>query len=524
MSDFTVRWWNNPWALTFTAGILLGISFPPFPFPFPLLLPIGFMFFYRLIDITGRMRATAYYGYFGILLWNIITTYWLCMADITAGVAAILANSVVMTLPLMGMKFVNDRIRNTWLLVALQASFWITFEFLHFRWDLAWPWLTLGNAFSTEPVLIQYISITGILGASFWLVALSGLLYNFFKKRQRSIGYAIGVFFTFPVLLSVLLYTMAPLHSAHKVQVEVVQPNYDSYLELSGYRNPYKPLNKIIAYSDSVRSDSTALVLWPENAIQIGISMDSPITQRLRKISMKWGTTIISGTNYYQYYTGKHHPYLVRHDGNGDAYNIFNAALAFEPNGKIKVYRKRELVPIVERVPFVNFMGRLHLFGVDWSDLQGYGRGDKVTLLPVDNDSTMASICYDADFPDWTRRFIKKGASFISMITNDGWWGKSSGYIQHFEYARLRAIENRRYVVRSANNGISAVIAPNGNVLKRTQYWTREAFLATIPEMHTLTLYTRYGDVIGYLALIAVTITVIILVTLKRDEQTEENG
>lgn len=518
MSNLSARLWNSPWALTLTAGLLLGISFPPFPFPFPLLLPVGFMLFYRLIDITDRMRATAYFGYFGILLWNIITTYWLCMADVTAGVAAIVANSVVMTLPLFGMRYVNNRIRNIYLLVAVQASFWISFEFLHFRWDLAWPWLTLGNAFSVEPVFIEYLSITGILGVSFWLAALGGLLYNYIKKRQRSLAVALIVFFIVPPLISVFMYFSVPLTASHKARVEVVQPNYNSYLELSGYSNPYKPLNEIIAYSDSVRTDSTQLILWPENAIQIGIDMNSPITQRLRRISMKWGATIIAGTNYFQYYTGKHHPYLVRRDGDGDMYNIFNAALAFEPNGKITVYRKRELVPIVERVPFVNFMGRLHLFGVDWADLQGYGRGDKVTLIPVDNDSTMVSICYDADFPDWTRRFVKKGASFISMITNDGWWGKSSGYIQHFEYARLRAVENGRYVVRSANNGISGVIAPNGNIIKRTTYWTRVAFLASIPEMHNLTFYSLHGDLIGYLALILIVVTIIFLVFQHRDQ------
>jgi apolipoprotein N-acyltransferase len=97
-------------------------------------------------------------------------------------------------------------------------------------------------------------------------------------------------------------------------------------------------------------------------------------------------------------------------------------------------------------------------------------------------------------YPGWIRKFVQNGAGFITVITNDGWWGNTSGHEQHFSYARLRSIEFRRWVVRSANNGISGVIAPDGSVKKRTEYWASTAFRYQVPVLTNQTIYARFGD------------------------------
>lgn len=490
--------WNNKWGLSLTAGFLLGISYPPFPFPF--LIPIAFIFFFRLCDQTNSLRQVAYYSYFGIVFWNAIVTYWLCMATPVGGIAAILAHSVVMTLPVVAIKFFRDRVKNSYLLAIAVASSWVTYEFLDHRWDLAWPWLSLGNAFSVTPWLIQFISITGPLGVTFWIMVIAVLLYEQIRNPNKRLVWVISLIIIIPSAWSIYRYSTVSITAPKKMQVLVVQPNYNSYLRLAGYSNAYTPLHKILAFSDSMRTDSTKLILWPESTIQTGITQHSAISNLLRRKSEEWNTTIITGASLFYYYPPGKQPPVARKAGPHQYYNIFNAAMSYHPNGTVTFYEKAKLVPIVERVPFVTFLKKVVPFHINWGNISGYGRGRKVKDFKTGAGRVTALVCYDQDFPNWVRQFVNKGSDIITVITNDGWWGKSSGYIQHFEYARLRAIENHRYVVRSANNGISCVIANNGKVLKRTKYWTRVAFLSEVPEMHYKTIYTRYGDWPGYLS------------------------
>ena len=117
-------------------------------------------------------------------------------------------------------------------------------------------------------------------------------------------------------------------------------------------------------------------------------------------------------------------------------------------------------------------------------------------------------VCYDSVFPSWNRAFVRDGAQILTIITNDGWWGNSSGHLQHFAYARLRAIEFRRWVVRSANNGTSGIISPDGSVQHKTDYWTRTSFIADVPLRNDLSFYTRYGDWLSMLCFFLVLLSV----------------
>lgn len=519
MKTFLQKLWNNKWGLSLAAGLLLGLSFPPVPFPF-FIIP-AFILILRLTDLSETAREAAYRIYPGFVLWNIIGTYWLCMATFWGGIAAILANSVVMTIPVFVIFYIQKKRINPFISAIGIAAAWTTYEFLHHHWDLAWPWLSLVNAFSTTPLIIQYISFTGPLAVTFLVVLICALIYENIVKTRKSILIAVWGLILIPVLISVIKYYSKTMTSRQKMQVLVIQPNYNSYLELSGYSNAYKPLRHILAYSDSMRTDSTDLILWPENAIQIGITRYSPIVRMISNKSAEWHTTIISGANLFYYYPNGKHPEVARKTSSGEYYNIFNAALGFGPNGQVSFYEKAKLVPIVERIPFVSFLDRWNIFGINWGNLSGYGRGHKVKDFSTRAGRITAMVCYDQDFPDWVRQFVKKGSDIIAVITNDGWWGNSSGYYQHFEYARLRAIENDRYVVRSANNGISAVIAPNGKVMKRTKYWVRTAFRYDVPIIKKITFYTEHGDWFGYLSEILTVLAVALAYFASRKNLTD---
>ncbi len=496
-ADFN-QLWNNRWLLSISTGILLGLSFPPFPFPF-LQFP-AFIFLLRLINLCDSAKQAAYYTYPGFLIWNLIATYWLMMATIPAGIAAILANAVLMSLTAMLLFLAQKKLSNSWLIAFLQTCFWVSFEYLHFQWDLSWPWLTLGNGWAYATEFIQYISVTGVMGVSAWVLLVSALAFQAIRFDKKKIGYAAFALFILLPLISFIQLSMLSFETEETVETVVIQPNFNSYKAFGGFDTPQKSLSLLLGLSNSVRTEETDLILWPENGIYPYLSNRKYPARTVQKIKQRifakadqWGTVIIGGTRYKEYFYNEA-PLLARSPG-PVPYLTYNAAIAFFPDGNIEVYRKHNLVTVVERLPFVSFFNAVDIFNwVNWAKYQGFGQGEEATLFEVDSTKIPALICYDSVYPGWIRHFLQKGAGFITVITNDGWWGNSSGHIQHFAYARLAAIEFRRWIVRSANNGISGVIAPDGSVKVKTEYWTRTAFRYEVPILSETTFYTRFGN------------------------------
>lgn len=507
MKQFFNYLWNTKWALAVSAGVLLGLSYPPVPLPF-LVFP-AFLLVFRIVDLSRSAREAAYWTYPAFVIWNIIATYWLTMATLAGGVAAILANSAVMTIPVMLQYILQRQKWKPWLIALLQTACWLSYEFLHHQWDLAWPWLTIANAWANVPHLVQYISVTGYWGISFWVLFATALAYQVIQKDLRSTKIALGgILFVFP--LWSLALSIAPHSEADfNQEVAVVQPNFDSYQPYGGYPSPLEATDHLLTLTDSVRTPDTKLVVWPENAVQADMSnLDSfgdnatDTKVLLREKAKEWQATLITGATYYEYYKDGEEPALPYHIGRR-AFLPFNAALGFIPGQPVEIYRKHNLVPIVERVPFVHFLNTIDIFEwVDWNNNQQYGKGHRANQFAVGDTKTPALICYDSVFPSWIRKYVEKGAGYLTIITNDGWWGNTSGHEQHFAYARLRAIEFNRWIVRSANNGISGIIAPDGSIKVETPYWTTTAFRYDVPVRTSITLYTRFGDWLPVLMLI----------------------
>lgn len=495
--DFTYLW-NNRWLVSLTAGLLLGLSYSPFPFPFGILVLPAFLLLFRLTDLTDSAREMAYVSYAGLLLWNIITTYWLMFATVAGGVAAILANTAIMTLPLMVIWHLRHRSLPLWPSSVLVPAVWVSYEFLHLRWDLSWPWLSLGNTFATAPWLVQWISVTGMLGITFWVVLAAWMLY-------RSAPWTALL----PVLLlppagSLLIYTSHDPDPVDRIEVAIMQPNYDSYLHLSGYPDALTPLGELLDLTDDTITPQTRAIFWPENAIKALIVQDYPgeADRIIRQYVRQWNIPLIAGSSFLRRYEPGTEPPVIRGEYGGRPFNIYNSALGFYPDG-LEFYKKAKLVPIVERIPFVHTLSQTDVFGwIDWKGLAMFGKGRRIAMFDVDGLMVPALICYDSVYPDWVRRFVREDAAFLVVITNDGWWGNTSGHIQHFEFARLRAVETGRTVLRSANNGLSGVIHANGDVAVKTTYWTRDRFTYNVPVYDHTTLYVRLGDWVGWISLL----------------------
>ena len=488
--------WHNKAYLVLTSAILLSLSFPPFPLPF-LEIP-AFILLLRLATVSASNREAAYLSYVSFVLWNLLVTYWLMLATFAGGVAAILANSAIMTIPLVTMRSIQRHIKNRWVVALFQASAWTLYEYLHHQWDLAWPWLTLGNAWSMLPETIQYISVTGVWGITFWVIFSSSLIYRaIISNRGFSTAFLVTAILPLLSIAMLIVKQNTFTHSNKRANVVVTQPNFNSYLPFGGFESKTNALDHLFKETEKAISDfdSTDIIFWPENAIQPALYEHEKdnLTQKLRSKSIAWNIPIVTGTTYYDFYESDELPSLVR-SYNGQHYIYYNAAVGFFPDNTKTVYFKSRLVPIVERIPFLNFLNSYNLFGIDWSSMSWYGRGKNRVLFSHQDIKVPALICYESVYPGLVREFINKDANLIAVITNDGWWGSTSGHIQHFHYARLRAIETRRWVVRSANNGISGFLSPTGKIIESTRYHTTATIAESIPLVQYKSWYVRFGD------------------------------
>jgi apolipoprotein N-acyltransferase len=180
-------------------------------------------------------------------------------------------------------------------------------------------------------------------------------------------------------------------------------------------------------------------------------------------------------------------------------YDSYNTALLINSNG-ISIYHKSKLVPGVEQMPFPWLFKHIESLAIDLGGATGtLGKQDDRSVFASAGEAgkVAPAICYESIYGDFMQEYIRRGAGFIAVITNDGWWGDTPGYKQHLAFARLRAIESRRDVVRAANTGISAVINQRGDIIDSRPYWVPASIKAEVNLNSKLTLFSLTGDFIG---------------------------
>lgn len=488
----------------------------------------------RLHDIRteGRVRAFAPYAFCGLLVWNAATTWWLgavsapFATQLFTGMGPTIGNTLLMTLVWNLRRMVRRRAGAVFAPTAF-ILFWLAFEHSHMDWDLSWPWLTLGNVFADDTAWVQWYSTTGVEGGSLWILLVNTLVYLAIARWRAGLrtwrwwaGATVLVLST-PLLISHLIQANYK-EQGDPVQVVVVQPNVDPYSE-KYWGDPMQQLDRMLALAGSEMTDSTRLVVLPETAMQEPYTYEVENSGRLvlhglwenqldrsRSVQRITGflqahpnTSVLTGmSSAYLFQEGEERPAIARQLGNsGRWYVPHNAAMLIRPDGSVEPYTKSKLVAFVEIMPFERWLGSLIGYAVDLGGTTGsLGTQEEREVMSAPGVNAAPVICYESVFGEHVAAHVRNGATLITIMTNDGWWGTSPGYRQHLAYGRLRAIETRRDIARSANTGITCAIDQLGRITQASQWWVPTAVRLDLRANDRITFFTRYGDIIGRIA------------------------
>ena len=493
------------WTYSVLFGLLMFSAWSPSPIPVGAFVGFSVLFFmeYRITaEQEKKVGAKVFrYTYLGFLIWNVLTTWWVWNASPGGTVVAILANSLLMTLPFFFYHktrvWVGDRISFVSFLF-----YWVGFEYLHLNWDISWPWITIGNVFSNSTYLIQWYEYTGILGGTVWVLLVNYVLFqSLLIKWLKVVSFAALVII--PIGFSLLI--DAP-ENTDSIEIVVVQPNINPFTEKfpgSEHYIPYEEqFDRLIKLSEEKLTDSTRFLLWPETALQ-GSHFEQnlqydPVINKCKQFMKKYpNLTLITGMESWNRLSDTINlaPTVKYREGLG-YYETYNTAILINSKG-YKLYHKSRLVPGVETLPFPMVLG----FVQDIININGagnYGTQEERTVF-YDMDSTGIAplICYESIYGEFVGEYINNGAHIIGIITNDGWWGDTPGYRQHYEYAKLRAIEHRKPVARAANTGVSGFINSSGKEIQQLGYDKIGVLKATLHYQKEKTFFATYGNYIG---------------------------
>ncbi len=491
------------------SGILTGISFTPFPFPFTLLIFFSFIPYLFVIEKRRTLLEINRASYLMFFTLSLTTIYWVgswqSKADsflmIGGGVliffypAVLLINSTLFYLS----QKIFEKDKSIWMFPV----FWVTGEYLLTLTDLKFPWLTLGHGLAKFTSFIQLADIVGAFGLSLITLYINILLYLAIKNFQLNRKYFFRYLTSAIVIFSfVFIYGLIKLNETDKpekiIKVGVVQPNIDPWdkWQQDGLESLLK---NYIELSEECSKKGAAIIIWPETALPVYLLSGtySDILDSIYSFLRSKNVFLLTGMpDYIVHY--ENHPFDAKQSKSGNFfYSTYNSILLINPHSyEIQRYGKIHLVPLGEKVPFVDalpFLANWFKWGVGLSSWN-VGKDTTVFKLKIENDPVNIAglVCYESVFPDFVTHFVNKGAEFITVVTNDSWYGNSSGPYQHKEFAALRAVENRRAVVRSANGGISCLINKYGITEFETKMFTRTSFVAEVPLNKELTFYTKY--------------------------------
>ena len=482
---------RRDWLLVGAGAVLLTLAYPPFHLILPsfvCLIPVVWLMLAAGDDprpFRRRVVQGFWYGLFsqGLVLSWMIVALWHFTPLSALGYAATVLILAVYTAILFGAT--GAIVQRTGLPYVVVLPFlWTALEWwVGHQGDIRFPWLGLGTSLTGYPVLVQIADVVGARGVTFLLVIANTVLAMAWIERQRT-RMALRLLAVSGGVVACLVYGVVrekTLAVRTLGTVALVQPNI-GYHEKWDARLQDTIFGDLLSLSrQGLAIDHPGMVIWPEAAVPG--SLPNP----------RWELPI--GVLARAYHT----PFLVGavHYQSVDAY--WNASFLFDSTGsdsRYPVYHKRYLVPITERVPFVNPRWfHLTFFG-------GFAVGGFGPVYQVKLGRFGVIICYESAFENLTRRYRALGADFVVNITNDMWFGKTAGPYQHLAHLVMRAIENRVGIPRAANTGISAVVDPFGRIHDRTRLGEQTVEVVPVETTDAHTLYTRLGDWVGLLSLV----------------------
>ncbi len=494
--------------LSVFSGLLLGLSWPTYGFTS--LIFISFVPLLYNINVYHKKFSFGLFNsiYLTFLIWNSISTSWLYYASFEGMLFAILVNSFLMTTIFSFYKIVSLKI-NSKLSLLFLVSLWISFEKFHLNWDFSWPWLNLGNVFSEKTEWIQWYEYTGSFGGTLWVLIINILFYKILiqfleKKALKKQLITASLLVIIPIIISKYIYHKTDLNGDSK-NFFIIQPNVDPYKEkyqksnIDNYSYLVEILNK-----NNVKNST---IILPETYFSDAIQLDSynhnELKSRLKEVKDKFNSEILTGIELFEIiYDSVDIKEFSNDLKDGRWLNLYNSATFISENDQY--YNKSKLVVGIEKMPYKNIiepiLGKILL---DFGGLT-YSRGydlDRKNFKSNLNFNISPIICYESIYGEYLTEYTRKGSEIFAIITNDGWWDVSEGHKQHLSYSKLRAIENRRSIVRSANTGVSAIINYKGEIIQSIGYG-KEGFIDSgVPLLKKITFYVKYGDYIFRISL-----------------------
>lgn len=506
----------------------------------------------------GTGRKHFFFWYFGaFLLWNAATTFWICNATVGGAIGAVLFNSLMMSAVWALFRISRKKWHGILPYVFLAVA-WMAWERFYFHAQISWPWLALGNAFAQSTSMVQWYEVTGLMGGSLWvwlsnlgifailISVASGRWIGWKSKTRVGLVSAVSVVILGPIVASELRYATYREDSTGQLDVVIGQPGFDPYRKYESMTQSEQNTFLLNLYDgktsalpgESGHLASGALVRRQKNAVLADSTLPSaalPDTlgeygphrlylapecftndvwlndiragETVRDFTAylhgRYGSEILFGSSTYEMFCQHSKPHILARDFGRDMwYENRNSAILLDRRDSISLYHKSRLVIGTELTPFPKLL-------VPLDDKLGGVMGrcigqDEVSLFMVrDSVPIGCAICYESIYPEHCASYSAKGAQALAVITNDAWWGNTPGYRQHFSYSRLRAIEARKHIARSANTGISAIIDSRGDVVKSTDWWTPSILEGKLQLNNVVTPFVRFGDIVGKAATLA---------------------
>ena len=513
--------------LSLLSAILLSISWPTYGIPF--------FIFFALVpllilehDITKfssiKNKGWAIFGltYLCFIIWNIVTTGWLYGAknpdgtnSLFAVVVPVMLNSLFYSLVFQCYHWYK-KAQGTYFGLVFFVAIWMVFEKFHLSWELTWPWLNLGNAFADYPKFIQWYDTLGSTGGSFWILIVN--VYAFYTlriweagRKQKSLIINSAVLICFiglPMIISLVKYENFNEKPIGSVNVLMLQPELNPYTEKYS-KDSLTILNDLLTLAETSSKGQIDYYLGPETSLpgfgsisETGFEQ-SELLNKVKEFLVKHPKSVFAtGISSHKFYKNESEKTATSYQtSQGIFVDSYNSAVQIIPNQKIEVYHKGKLVPGVEIFPYVNVLkpllgdAMLNLGGTVAS--LGIDKERKVFSNSFNKGKIAPIICYESIYGEFTGEYVKKGANFLGIMTNDSWWGVTQGHQQLMAYARMRAIETRREIARSANSGISAHINARGDVVSDTFYGDKTTLFAKVNLYNKITFYTKAGDLLS---------------------------
>ena len=517
--------------LSLISALLLSISWPTYGIPFFIFFAfVPLLLMEQEISKFSKIhkKGWAVFGltYLAFFIWNVVTTGWLYHAKNPDGNNSLLAvaipvivNSLLMSL-VFQLYYWYKKVRGTYFGLVFFVAIWLSFERFHLNWEFTWPWLNLGNSFSEYPQLIQWYDTIGATGGSFWILLINVFAFYTLRIWQagrirkdlvKNISILVAII-VLPLLISIYKYNSYQEKPVGEVTTLLLQPKLDPYTEKYS-KDSLQILGELLTLAEENSKTKVDFFIAPETAFpgngslsENGFNKSTSIAIAKEFLGKHPQSIFLTGasTHKFLFDEAETEEYSTKIQ-EGVWVNSYNSALQIIPNQNVEVYHKAKLVPGVEIFPYIRYLkpilgdamldfgGANSSLGIDKERKVFSNRFNKAKMAPI--------ICYESIYGEYVTDYVKNGANLLAIMTNDSWWDNTEGHKQLLSYARLRAIETRREIVRAANSGISAHINARGDILQDTFYDDRTALLVKANLLEEKSIYTKIGDLISRIAI-----------------------